>query len=367
MQGIPAPRRQQHAEFQESPDLPMPSPGRLPPAGQTDDGRNYASKGYDQGRGATRAKGAEPGYGPRNAPGGSCIRSGARWQGRQNALEDTRDREEPSQDRAYYEPQQTTADASLSGGYAGRGRSDEDTAVYGRDAPSRDDGRGMAGGGDGAGRPGGQYATALPLAGEDTARKLAFERAGRVAGPGDDFVPRADFDELTKLCRDLLLEQKQLRHKLEEREEREELDARARQELTRERERQKDYPRGRPRRAGAGSKAVGAATAGGDSRRRAPQLPGSSSRVQSNSVRESVLRRDKSKPGVAFGSTVSRLEQPRNVDRPRGMVSLRVMRVDGGRKQKLEILIHLVGCRTACWLCFVCEGLATLDTALFDR
>lgn len=170
-----------------------------------------------------------------------------------------------------------------------------------------------------------------PLGGEGhTARKLSFGRGGReLGGPGDDVVPRADFDELSNLCRDLLLEQKDLRRKLEEREEKERLADKNARESELQQQQRSAYAHGgrQPRRAALGSKASDAAVSNrkGDGRRRSPQLStgSASSRVQNNnSGRESTLRHvSKAKSSVAFGSSVPRMEQPRKVDsrdRPRG-------------------------------------------------
>lgn len=121
----------------------------------------------------------------------------------------------------------------------------------------------------------------------------------------DDVVSRADFDELSNLCRDLLLEQKKLRRKLEEREE----------GKHRSQRRNEDYRIGESRRKGLGPARPGGRS-GWDVRQRGVQ---GETRVKGIGMRESGIRRDsRDKPRVAFGSTVPRSGsgQPRPEDRP---------------------------------------------------
>lgn len=325
MQGRPEPRRQQHAQFQESPDHPMPSPGRLPPAAQTDQRRNSTPQGYDWEERASRAHDAMPEYRPKDSQGISGPGSERGWQGQQRAPDGPPGQDALRQDhRPHVQPD---ARASAPTNDAGGGR--RGFAEHGHSsAPSPRDGYGR-GGCDGlTGRSGFQHGAGQPQGGqESTARTLAFERGTQRqnAGPQDvdharpqDLVPRRDFDELSNLCRDLLLEQKRLRGRLEEREEREQLaEQEGQQELSR-RQQQSRLPREALRGGRGFSKLGGAAAGGGDRRPRASQAPSPASRVQGKSARDSAVRRDaKSKPSVAFGSTVSRLEQTRPVEKPR--------------------------------------------------
>lgn len=320
LQGRPAPRRQQHAQFQESPDHPLPSPGRVPPARQLDPRRNIALQDHDRGARAVSAYGVESDYGSRKPQAGSESNNGERWQGRQRAPNNSWDQERLGHGYGSYAepPQRSAAEPPVDFGREGR----HDVPAYAQhDAPPRSDGKGQAGWGGEAGRQGNQYSAAPSQREEGTARKLAFERSGRGSARDGDMVPRADFDELSSLCRDLLEEQKHLRRKLEEREEREQLAERSRQNELQQRDQQTRHSRGNAHRGKVGSKAGGVATVvSGDARRRVPQLH--APQVKGSSARERAPRRDaQAKPAVAFGSTMSRTEQPRKVDKPRGTVS----------------------------------------------
>lgn len=347
MQGIPAPRRQQHAQFQESPDHPLPSPGRLPPARHnpvaTDQQQrrngDAALQNYDRTEGVTPLHASSGGYASRNPPGVSGLDVESRWQGRQNMPADRQEHQESlggDHRRSYVAPRQTNA-AAFPNDFAVDGRRDLTSQARTDASSGHIDGYGQGVGEEG--RPRGRFdASAHSLSGESAARKLAFERGGR-GGEGatvgqagdvsDSSVSRADFDELSSLCRDLLLEQKQLRQKLEEHKEREQVAAeRTEQEDEMMRQQQQ---RGIPRRGGGRTVATR-----GDGRRRAPSLPGSTaSRVQGNKVRDIALCHDgkpRPKPGVAFGSTKSRMPSP-TAENPRvaaGSKSVRYM-CSGGR------------------------------------
>ena len=146
--------------------------------------------------------------------------------------------------------------------------------------------------------------------------KPALEWRGPGAVGDADVVSRADFDELSNLCRDLLLEQKHLRRRLEECEEREPRAERMRQRSFRS----GTVERGESRRRGSGQVASERESAGGVRRRRVQLVVGEEIRAPGNCVQEAGLRRDRSKPGVAFGSTVPRSGQARTADKLRGTI-----------------------------------------------
>ncbi|CAM9698727.1 unnamed protein product [Laminaria digitata] len=337
MQGRPAPRRQQHAQFQESPDHPLPSPGRLPPAAHPDERRNSSPpQGYDWEERAARphAHGATPEYRPRDPHGVSGPESEGGWQGHQRAPDGTPGQGVLGQN---HRPRaQPDAGASAALHDAGGGRRGFAQPTHNGASPSPHDGYGRGGCDGPAGRSGFQHGAAQPQGGqESTARTLAFERGGQRqhAGPQDmvhagqqdvvhasqqDVVPRRDFDELSNLCRDLLLEQKRLRSKLEEREEREQRAEQVRQQESDRRQEQTRHPRETLRGGRGGVNLGGVVAAGGDRRTRASHAPSPAPRAQGKNARENTVRRDgKAKPSVAFGSTVSRLEQTRPVEKPR--------------------------------------------------
>lgn len=327
MQGIPAPRRQQHKQFQESPDHPLPSPGRLSPATHNPASNlnhqlrrpigNAGSQNYNQAEAVTPVHAASGGYSARNPPGIDGHVGNERWQGQRNAPDGL----DGDRRRMYSEWQEQPRAAAHPNDFAANGRQDPTSQPAQTAAPSRP----CPYGGDdqetgNAGRPLDRFGNgAQALSGESAARKLAFERGGArwvdggAAGEAEsasDSVPRADFDELSSLCRDLLHEQKQLRQRLEEREERERLAA-ERSSQQEEARRQRQQQRGAPRRGGGRSLAnqgTSSSSISSDGRGRVP-----------TSVRESALRRDqrpKPKPGVAFGSSRPRMPGP-TVDKPR--------------------------------------------------
>ena len=334
LQGIPAPRRQQHKQFQESPDHPLPSPGRFPPATHNPAAKpktqmqqlvgNAGPRSYNPAEAATPAHAPSGGYSARNPPGVGGLDGEGRWRGQRNApdghmngdrrgIYSEQQGQEPPRAAAYpndlvahghHDPTSQPARTAASSRPYPYGGNEQDAGSAGRPLDRFGDG-------------------AQGLGGEGAARKLAFERGGAArwveggaAGQAEgasDTVPRADFDELSSLCRDLLHEQKQLRQRLEEREERERLAAeRLAQQEGATRQQQQQQQCGVPRRGGGRSlanQATGSSSSSSDGRRRAPP-----------SVRESTLRREqrptKPKPGVAFGSSRPRMPGP-TVDKPR--------------------------------------------------
>lgn len=174
----------------------------------------------------------------------------------------------------------------------------------------------------------GQEATAHSLMphGAGSGRPEVPEGTGSTRTVRDtvDLVPRSDFEELTNLCRELLLEQKELRRKLEEREERGRPADHSNQQ-------QKIRATSKPRRGSIGSQkpaGLGSSSARGDGVGRrtsaAAALPGqaANSRMQGERQWGNVARRDpRVKPGVAFGSSVPRMEVRSKVERPRLGVS----------------------------------------------
>ena len=342
MQGRPTPRRQQHAQFQESPDHPLPSPGRLPPAAQPDQRRNSTPQGYDWEERAARAHGAAPEYRPRtpHEVGGPGREGG--WQGQQRAPYGTPGQEALGRGHNPRVQPGTGASAALNDVGGGRRGFAEHTH---NGAPSPRDGYDLGGCDGSTGRSSFQHGAVRPQGEQESAareqesaaRTLAFERGGlgQHAGPQDvvharteDVVPRRAFNELTNLSRHLLLEQKRLRGKLEEREEREQLAEQARQQELDRRQQQNRHPRETLRGGRGGSKVGGVAAGGGDRRPRASPAPSRASRVQGKSARDNAVRRDaKAKPCVAFGSTVSRLEQTRPVEKPRSAADSTTVRL----------------------------------------
>lgn len=342
--GNNAPRRQQHAEFQESPDHPLPSPGRLPPAAyKSKPPQSYTTSvvpGYD------RTEDMAPAYGAprpnennfRHPP----LRAGFGGElSAENELDRNEARDRQGQrvvrkDRSEY-LQQTRAPYTAHNdfprveypqeraGYRGNGegyRQRVDShGHHQHDGSNTHDQKSNFGAGVAPG--GGEE--------EATARRLAIDEGGAGGGRGIagiattgvpeaevDVVPRSDFDELSSLCRDLLLEQKELRRKLEEREERDRLAE------------QTQPQRSKPRRASAGSQKTTAAVAnasdrGDGSRRRISLQLVHGQMMQEEWERGHGLRRDRFvKPGVAFGSTVPRTPLGSKEERPR---------VDSGQKQ----------------------------------
>lgn len=286
LQGKPAPRRQQLAQFQESPDHPLPSPGRLPPAPHPG---SHASQGGDRGVPAP-AYGGLPEYGSRSPGGGRGLDAGGGWQPRDGGPDDRHGRDRPSRDHDALSPMGPVTGYDRAGG--------RHTGAHPQDAAPN---------GCQAHRQGG----IVPQASEEDADRTwppQREREERGSERKNDVVPRADFDELSDLCRDLLLEQKELRRKLEEREER---------EMLAEQARRNEHPHGEPRRGGVGPNARGAVPANGNGRRSSRQVTGSIRRAQCDRAREIGVRRDKTKQGVAFGSTLPRMEQTHVGDRPR--------------------------------------------------
>ncbi|CAM9175618.1 unnamed protein product [Hapterophycus canaliculatus] len=344
LQGIPAPRRQQHAQFQESPDHPLPSPGRFPPArhhytvseqqprsgmaGSRSDGRPGGEIPVHGG--STSSGGNRPDY-PRGVGSLGCV--GER-QGRPSAPDDRQEEPAAYHERPCPDPLQVGLPA-YPNDLAANGRREVTSHLEARnDTLSLRVGGGNVRNAEG-GRPGERVnKTTLPLTGESAARTLVFDRNGReeasaakAVGGSSDSVPRADFDELSNLCRDLLLEQKRLRQKLEEREERENLatersvqrDELARQ--NRQQEQEMRQQRRMPRRGGVGARKSGGTNSRiGDEKLLDPSLSGSAtSRVQGNFVQKSTVRRDskpKPKSAVAFGSTRSRMPS-HPVEKPR--------------------------------------------------
>eukprot|EP00752_Nemacystus_decipiens_P010618 g9456.t1 len=328
LQGIPAPRRQQHKQFQESPDHPLPSPGRLPPAthhypatphlprpGDISGSYNYAQAGA-----VTPVHDSSGDYSAINPPGIHGLDGEGRWQGQRSAP----DGPGGGGGRTYSERPQQASAASCSTDVAANGHPHPTDQPTRPAAPSRPFGGDNLGAGN-AGRPRDRLSDSVQsLCGEGTARELAFEGARARWGDGgaaenvSDSVPRADFDELSSLCRDLLHEQKQLRQKLEEREERERLavERAAQQEEATRQHRQQQQQRGIPRRGGGRSLAnqgtASSSGGGGDGRRWGPLL----ARESKNAYALRQDQRPKPKPGVAFGSSRPRMPGP-TVDKPR--------------------------------------------------
>ncbi|CAM9383451.1 unnamed protein product, partial [Scytosiphon promiscuus] len=336
LQGIPAPRRQQHAQFQESPDHPLPSPGRLPPARH-----NHAvaerqprygiagSRSYLRPEEAIPARSgstATVGNEPNNPLGVGDLGCADEWRVQQNAPDNRQGQSAGFLGRPFPDPVQVDS-SKYPNDPAPRGRQEgqemqvqapHDTLLRNLD--------GYGGGNAEAGRPRGCLnETTSPNRGESAVRTSAFDRSERGAtsatqeiGGYSDSVPRADFDELSSLCRDLLLEQKRLRQKLEEREERESLTAersaqnnkvaRQHRKYNHETHQQRQMPRrGRGETRGSG----GIPSTTSDGKWHDPSTSGSAaSRMRTDSVRKSAVGRDskiKPKSAVAFGSTKSRM------------------------------------------------------------
>eukprot|EP00903_Cladosiphon_okamuranus_P009417 g8981.t1 len=352
LQGISAPRRQQHKQFQESPDHPLPSPGRFPPAVHNPASNphpnpelqlrrpvgNAGSQNYTQPEEVTPVHASSGGYSARNPPGINGLVGNERWQGQRNAPDGLGgDRR-----RTYSERQEQPRAAAYPNDFAADSRQDPTSQPARTAAPSRP----YPYGGDGqetgtAGRTLDRFGnSAQALSGEGAARKLAVERGGAAgeAESASDSVPRADFDELSNLCRDLLHEQKQLRQRLEEREERERLAAERsaqQEEATRQQQQQQQQhrqQRGGPRRGGGRSlpNQGASSSSNSDGRRRVP-----------TSVRESALRQDqrakpKPKPGVAFGSSRPRMPGP-TVDKPRVTANPKPRASGGGHDRRARV------------------------------
>ncbi|CAM9140799.1 unnamed protein product [Ectocarpus sp. 8 AP-2014] len=334
LQGMSGPRRQQHAQFQESPDHPLPSPGRLPPARHTHATVDRHQHQHRGGNVSDRAGAIAPvngsamngGYASMNPPGINDRGYEGGGQGHPGAPAYRRDQVSGDYRRPYAHPHQTDT-AVYAGDYAPDGHQDLASDVQARThTSSRRFDEYRQGFGD-AGRPQGRLDTTGQARGAESAtRKPAFVAEGVCsAAQSSDSVPRADFDELSNLCRDLLLEQKELRRKLEDREERERLAAeRPREEMNRRpkkhQDREHQHQRGVARSGGAGGRPSGGTTSrSGDRIRRTQSLSGSgASRVQGGS-NPSTLRRERKtvpKSGVAFGSTRSRMPSP-TVEKPR--------------------------------------------------
>ena len=270
------------------------------------------------------------GYSARNPAGINGLGGEGRWQGQRHAPDGLGG----DRGRVYSERQQQATAAAYPADFAAYDHPDPTSQPARTAAPSRP--RPFGGDGQGAGengRPLDRFSdSAQSVGGEGAARKLAFERGearwgnGGAAGQAEnasDSVPRADFDELSSLCRDLLHEQKQLRQRLEEREERERLAAERsaqQEEATREhRQQQQDsqqQQRGVPRRGGGRSltNQGTACSSSGEGRRRAPSSVRGSANAHAHAQRQD--QRPKPKPGVAFGSSRPRMPGP-TVDKPR--------------------------------------------------
>ncbi|CAM9182411.1 unnamed protein product [Choristocarpus tenellus] len=149
-------------------------------------------------------------------------------------------------------------------------------------------------------------------AGEDTAvRKLAFDPDANasVTSMKTVEVPQAEYDELTTLCRELLLEQKELRRKLEESEMRIRVEEQRRDDGEHI---QRQGARCGPARA----RGLGMASQNKDRTQAQGRGGGNSAprqrvnrdhREKEEGRKSTMVGRDvKTKPGVAFGSTVSR-------------------------------------------------------------
>lgn len=334
LQGMSVPRRQQHAQFQESPDHPLPSPGRLPPARHT---HATADRHQHQHRGGNVSDGAgaiapvngsamNMGYAAMNPPGINDRGYQGGGKGHPGAPAYRRDQVSGDHRRSYADLQQTDT-AVPAGDYAPHGRQDLASDVQARThTSSRHFDEYRQGVGD-AGRPQGRLDTTGQARGAESAtRKPAFEgEGGSSAAQSNDSVPRADFDELSNLCRDLLLEQKELRRKLEDREERDRLAAEIpREEMTRRPKKHQDkehqQQRGIPRSGGAGGRPSGGTTSrSGDRIRRTQSLSGSEASRMQGVNNPSTPRRERKpipKSGVAFGSTRSRMPSP-TVEKPR--------------------------------------------------
>lgn len=282
LQGRPQVRRRQHAEFRQSPDHPLPSPGRqavpfqedgaatpswgTPPMHAQPDDESRHGRGHDTHRaleeGHTAPRGVTPGH----------VHVG----------EDKQVQWEASM-RASRSPGFEGLTAADSNDVEARGRPPTSSLV-------EDEARG-----DGW----------CGMRESDGPRDPPYPPAMRGKVPADsDTVARADFDELTRLCRELLLEQRELRRKLEERDERDRQAQLSRREQAR-------MPRSgllaaRQRSFNSTPEAGGVSTRvqhGG--RRRVPSVQ--PSRISGGRNVGNVGHRGAgAKPGVAFGSTVPR-------------------------------------------------------------
>lgn len=258
----------------------------------------------------------------------------------ERATEDTLNQRVLGDGGTPYPLSQTRGAVPLDGPACEGGR---DARAYGRaGVPPRHDGYAQHHSSDDAtGRPSGQQRMGQPAGEEDTSTTMALEQGARVGGARNDVVPRTDFDELSDLCRDLLLERKELRRKLEDREERERLAERGHQQGVEKKQQQQQngHSHRKPFRGVTGSKTVIAASASVEGRRRLPHLPAlPSSRVQGGRrAQENGPRRDsKAKPDVAFGSTVSRMGEPRKAETPLGRTGSN--QVEGGSAGGTHVL-----------------------------
>lgn len=133
-----------------------------------------------------------------------------------------------------------------------------------------------------------------------------------------DMVPRSDFDELTKLCRELLLEQKNLRQKLGEVEERNRFIEHLQQQQSEQAHvRRKSLSVVKRSKDHVAQHVRGTNVRDQQGRRRSLPLQGKATLSQREGQVGAALRRDpRAKPNVAFGSTVPRMERRRQVDMP---------------------------------------------------
>lgn len=302
LQADSAPRRQQLAQFQESPDHPLPSPGRLPPA------RHHHRDHQDEAGAYGREGESAPAY--ESLP--QCQSRMSTVAGKTDAERDGRAREGRSSGSPYHNG-------------AGQHRSlDMQPRAWRVTSPgpipekhfhaeihTPYDGSTVSHGYDhGVFERGVSYIRRETerVGNEDNLVSKAAPEEQQLGSVRDDVVPRADFDELSNLCRDLLLEQKKLRRRLEEREEEESRAERLQQ-------RNDDYQIGESRRQGLGPARPGAGSGRDVRKRGVRQGVQGEPRGKGIGMRESGLRRDsRDKPKVAFGSTVPRSGQPRPED-----------------------------------------------------
>lgn len=150
----------------------------------------------------------------------------------------------------------------------------------------------------------------LPHASRDfPASAPGFDEQSRIA----DSVSRSDLDELTGLCRELLLEQKELRRRLDERERADRPGEESKRERVKEDRRQGARAGGRPRPAMLAShraRSTGAVDARQRRRTRPSPAPAQPSRIRREyGEQDGILRNREVKPTVAFGSRVPRFKQ----------------------------------------------------------
>lgn len=131
--------------------------------------------------------------------------------------------------------------------------------------------------------------------------------------PIADSVSRSDFDELTSLCRELLLEQKELRRRLDERETADRPAEESKREQMKEDRRQGARAGSRPRPAVLASQRARSTGAADERRRRRTRqspAPAQPSRIRREyGEHDGLVRNAKVKPTVAFGSRVPRFKQ----------------------------------------------------------